>query len=78
MGNMDAIMTGIDETVPLAFAALHAIAEEMPLEVILLELRDIYRAQMSEDLGPDYEQLCDASVRALDAALWRLETESIS
>ncbi len=71
-------MTEIDETLPLAFAALHDVAEELPLEVILLELRDIYRAQMNEDLGPDYQQLCDTSLRALDAALWRLETESVS
>ena len=74
---MDAILTGMDETLSLAFAALHDVAEELPLEVILLELRDIYRAHLDEDLGPDYRQVCDTSLRALDAALWRLETESV-
>ena len=76
---MDAIINGIDdEAVPLAFSALNAIAAELPLEVILLELRDFYRKAQDDAFTrtcPDYQQICDSALRALDTALWRLETE---
>ena len=78
---MDALIHGInDDTLPLAFDALNAIAEELPLEVILLELRDFYRAAQDDEFTrtcPEYKQICDTSLRALDAALWRMETESV-
>ena len=72
---MDALTYGHDnKTLPLALEALHALAGELPLEVILMELRGVYRAAEDEP-GPDYQHLCDTWIRSLDAALWRLETD---
>lgn len=65
---------------PNVFAALHDIAEELPLEVILSELRDFYRTTLEDEFTrtcPEYQVICDTSLRALDAALWRLETENV-
>ena len=83
--DMDTIVTGIideeaeEETITLAFSALGALAREMPLEVILLELRGFYRNRLDGELCrtcPDYRAHCDRALHALDAALWRLESES--
>ncbi len=71
----------MDETMSLSFAALHDIAEELPLEVILLELRDFYRAAQDDEFTrtcPEYQCVCDTSLRALDSALWRLESDNVS
>jgi hypothetical protein len=60
--------------------ALRIVAGELPLVDILLELRDIYReAQQDEVLRHirDYQVVCNASLRALDAALWRLESAEV-
>ena len=64
-----------------AFASLREMAGEISLEDILLELRRFYRATLDESDGqtcPDYHWICDTSLRALDAALWRLETAEVS
>lgn len=76
---MDAFTYGHDDkTLPLALEALHSLAGELPLEVILLELRGVYRAAEEEPLtrtNADYQHICDSWIRSLDAALWRLETD---
>ena len=76
---MDVLINGYnDEALPLAREALQTLAAEMPLEDILLELRRYYRAAWDDPFtreNPDYRQVCDAALRALDAALWRLETD---
>jgi len=70
---------GVDEKLELVLEALYTIAEELPLEVILLELRDFYRTAQDDEFTratPEYQQICGASLRALDSALWKLESES--
>jgi hypothetical protein len=70
----------MDETYCLAFAALRNVAEEMNLETILVELRRFYREALDDPScrsHPDYARLCESSVRALDAALWRLERDDL-
>ncbi len=61
---------------PVAPEALSAFAGELPLEMILLEMRRFYGA--GEDprasAGLDYQQLCDTWIRSLDTALAGLET----
>lgn len=72
---------GMSETQCLAFAVLRDVAEELSLETVLLELRDFYREARDDEFtrtNADYAHICDTSLRALDAALWRLETDSIS
>ena len=82
---MDPRFNKSDDASPLAQEALAALAAELPLEVLLLELRRFYRAAWD---GPvtrssvDCRQVCDTSLaaldtalRALDSALWRLETD---
>ena len=77
---MDALINGYDDqTLPLAQEALHALAAELPLEVILLELRRVYRAvgdDPSTQNSPDYQQICHTYLCCLDAALWKLETDA--
>jgi hypothetical protein len=61
-------------------ALLREIAEELPLEVILLELRDFYREIREDEFTKscaEYRQVCDTSLRGLDAALWKLESETL-
>jgi hypothetical protein len=70
----------LDDTMALAIEALNDLAEELPLEVILLELRDFYRRAHDDEFTrvcPEYHHICDVSLRALDSALWRLETANV-
>ena len=78
---METTFNGYDsQTLPIALEAVHILAEELPLEVILLELRSAYRTvadDPSTQSSPDYRQLCDTWLQSLDAALWRLETDAL-
>lgn len=62
-------------------AVLREIASDLPLGDILLELREFYRDAQNDDVLraiPDYQEICDTSLRALDAALHRLESAEIA
>ncbi len=70
----------MDNTRAPALDALREAAEELSLETILLQLRELYRAARDDEFtrtSPDYARVCDTSLRALDAALWRLETDDV-
>jgi hypothetical protein len=70
----------MENTTSLAVAVLRDVAAELSLETILSELRDFYRAAQDDEFtrtNPDYARICDTSLRALDAALWRLEADDV-
>ena len=77
---MEITISGYDhQTLPLALEALHALAAELPLEVILLELRRFYRVlwdDSSTETDSYYHQICDTCLRSLDAALRRMEIDA--
>ena len=76
---MNATMDRTDNNA-LRFApeALPALAGELPLEMILLEVRRFYGAGDGTRAsgGIDYQQLCDTGIRSLDAELGRLKTHA--
>ena len=66
----------MNETYARASAALRAVAEEISLEDILLQLRAFYREALDDTdarTSPDYHWICETAIRSLDVALWRLE-----
>ena len=70
-------MESID-SIDRALANVRALAQEISLEDILLELRRFYRGELHEEVAdpcPPYRQVCEGALRALDRALWRLESD---